>query len=156
GRLVLGPPADLVRSCSTRERWSMTPPDRNCQRVPAARPQSREALGARLELFRAYLLQVAHEHLGPRLAAKGDAADLVQETFLEACRDVGSFEGVSDADLRACRPRLLLTTPPTLPRRFRDGGKRALDREVPLEADDPGGTTLTLASEDSTPSGHFA
>ena len=38
---------------------------------------------------------------------------------------------------------------------LRDGGKRALGREVPLEADDHGRTPQALTSEDSTPSGHL-
>jgi RNA polymerase sigma-70 factor (ECF subfamily) len=134
----------------------MTPLERNCPRPAAARALSREALGELLELHRAYLFQIAHEDLDPKLATKGDAADLVQETFLEAYRDFGGFRGTSEADLRAWLRRLLMNNLTNFSRRFRDGGKRALDREVSLDAGDPRRTTLALASDDSTPSGHVA
>src|SRR5262249_2671907 len=138
------------------ERWTMTPLEMNYLRPAAARAPSREALGELLELYRPYLLRIAHEHLDPKLATKGDAADLVQETFLEAYRDFGGFQGTSDADLRAWLRRLLMNNLTNFSRRFRDGGKRAVAREVSLEAGDPGCTTLVLASDASTPSGHAA
>ncbi len=132
----------------------MNPPERNCPRL-AARARSKEALGELLELHRGYLLRIAHEHLDPKLATKGDAADLVQETFLEAYRDFDSFQGTSGADLRAWLRRLLVNNLTNFSRRFRAGGKRALGREVPLEDGDHGRPTLALASEDSTPSGQL-
>jgi RNA polymerase sigma-70 factor (ECF subfamily) len=130
--------------------------ERNCLRPAAARALTREALGELLELHRAYLLQIARELLNPKLAIKGDAADLVQETFLEAYRDFGSFQGAREADLRAWLRRLLMNNLTNFSRRFRIGGKRALDREVSLEAGAPGHTTLALASDDWSPGGQLA
>jgi WD40 repeat protein len=65
------------------------------QFLPAARAGSSEALGQALEICRGYLLRVANQGLNADLRAKGGASDLVQETFLEAQRDFGCFQGAS-------------------------------------------------------------
>jgi RNA polymerase sigma-70 factor, ECF subfamily len=54
----------------------------------------REAvLGSLLELYRNYLRLLARVEIGRRLQGKVDASDLVQETFLEAHRNFGRFQG---------------------------------------------------------------
>jgi RNA polymerase sigma-70 factor (ECF subfamily) len=97
-----------------------------------ARAGSTEALGELLELYRAYLRQVARVHLNPRLNPKADASDLVQETFLDAHRDFDHFRGEDDAELRAWLRRLLLNNAANFFRRFRPGGKRSVELEVSL------------------------
>jgi RNA polymerase sigma-70 factor, ECF subfamily len=50
-------------------------------------------LGEFLELYRGYLMLLCRLQIDRRLQGKVDAADLVQETFLEAHRDFGQFAG---------------------------------------------------------------
>jgi RNA polymerase sigma-70 factor (ECF subfamily) len=67
----------------------------------AARSGDAAALGALLERFRHYLALLAQVQIGHRLQGKVDAADLVQETFLEAHRQFGSFRGGTEGELIA-------------------------------------------------------
>src|SRR5438477_13045054 len=103
-------------------------------RLAAARAGSSEALGQSLEPFRRYLLTVARQAIGPALKAKGGASDLVQETFLEAQRLFGRFDGASEAQLRAWLRCLLLNKAAKLGRRYSTTAKRRLSREVSLDA----------------------
>jgi RNA polymerase sigma-70 factor (ECF subfamily) len=56
------------------------------------------ALGQLLDRYRNYLALLARVQIGRRLQGKVDAADLVQETFLEATRHFGQFRGVTEAE----------------------------------------------------------
>jgi RNA polymerase sigma-70 factor (ECF subfamily) len=103
--------------------------------LQAARTGSREALGKLLDLFRGYLLLVAAEEIDPRLLPKGSASDLVQETFLEAHRDFARFQGNSDEELKAWLRKILVNNLANFSRRYRDTGKRAVDREVAVALD---------------------
>jgi len=119
--------------------------------VAAARGGSREALGRALEACRRYLLGVAEGELSPDLRSKGGASDLVQETFLEAQRDFGRFEGSSPEELRAWLRQVLLHNVGAFTRRYRATGKREIGREVAFGADGsflglqqvPAGSTLS-------------
>jgi RNA polymerase sigma-70 factor (ECF subfamily) len=106
------------------------------QWLTAARAGSREALGQALDSCRNHLLRVAQRELDPELRAKGDASDLVQETFLEAQRDFAQFQGVSEAELRAWLSRLLFNNVCNFSRRYHETDKRAIEREVALRRDD--------------------
>lgn len=119
-----------------------------------ARAGSTAALGALLELHRAYLLKVAREHITPRLYPKADAADLVQETFLDAHRDFVRFHGESVAELRAWLRRLLLNNAANFFRRFRPGGKRSVELEVSLAAAGLAGLIAWEVSVDPSPGDH--
>jgi RNA polymerase sigma-70 factor (ECF subfamily) len=57
------------------------------------------SLAARLPEFRDYLLVLARGQLNNQLAGKIDASDVVQQTLLEAHRDLPNFRGTSDAEL---------------------------------------------------------
>lgn len=103
--------------------------------MAAARGGSREALGRALEACRRYLLGVAEGELSPDLRSKGGASDLVQETFLEAQRDFGRFEGSSPEELRAWLRQVLLHNVGAFSRRYRSTGKREVAREVAVGAD---------------------
>jgi RNA polymerase sigma-70 factor (ECF subfamily) len=59
------------------------------------------ALGTLFELYREYLTLLASVQLGRRLRGKVDAADVVQETFLEAHRDFPKFRGATEGELTA-------------------------------------------------------
>ena len=52
-----------------------------------------------LERFRRYLLILAEAELAPRLRVKESPSDIVQQSLLEAHRDLPSFRGRSDAEL---------------------------------------------------------
>jgi RNA polymerase sigma-70 factor, ECF subfamily len=121
--------------------------------LPAARAGSREALGQALEICRGYLLRVANQGLDQDLRAKGGASDLVQETFLEAQRDFGRFEGSSEQELLAWLRQLLLHNVANFTRRYRGTDKRRVDREVELdEAESHTGGTAGLATDTPSPS----
>ena len=102
------------------------------QLLAAARAGSREALQA----YRAYLLLIAQQELDPELRAKGGASDLVQETFLDAQRLLGMFEGTTDGPWAAWLRELLLNNLADFVRRYRATGKRRISREVGQPASD--------------------
>src|SRR5437667_3797346 len=64
-----------------------------------ARAGSGPDLGRLLELYRKYLTLLARLQIGRRLQGKVDAADLVQDTFLQAHRDFGQFRGTTEKEL---------------------------------------------------------
>jgi RNA polymerase sigma-70 factor, ECF subfamily len=106
------------------------------RRVLAARAGSQRALGEILEACRAYLLWIARQELDPELRAKGGSSDLVQETFLEAQRDFGQFQGTTENELKAWLRRLLVNNVANFSRRYR-AAKRRVSSEVSLN----GGTS---------------
>src|SRR5262245_4961414 len=113
------------------------------QRLAAARSGSREALGQALEACRGYLHLLAERELDPDLRAKGSASDLVQETFLEAQKDFRQFHGNSEEELRAWLRQLLLNNLANFTRRYRTTAKRAVGREMRIEA---GGSSAERAA----------
>ena len=114
--------------------------------MPAARAGSREALGKVLEAARQYLVSIARQELDPDLRAKNSPSDLVQETFVEAQRDFGQFQGATDAELLAWLRQIVIRTAGHARRDHLDAGKRDLAREQPTE------TLAELADSASTPS----
>jgi RNA polymerase sigma-70 factor, ECF subfamily len=120
--------------------------------LPQARAGSSEALGEALEACRFYLLGVAQRELDPVLQAKGGASDLVQQTFLEAQQDFPRFRGDSEAELLAWLRRLLLNNLANFARRYRDTNKRALGREIALQALSASGLQGGLRAGDPSPS----
>jgi RNA polymerase sigma-70 factor (ECF subfamily) len=124
--------------------------------LAAARSGSREALGQVLSQYHCYLLQVARREMARDLQPKGDASDLVQETFLEAQRFFDRFEGHSGAELRAWLRVLLLHHTAKVGRRFRTTQKRRLAREVRLDFSNPLVATEGLpATGEPSPSAHL-
>ena len=99
-----------------------------------ARAGSREALGKVLQAFGAYLHRLATRRLGSDLRVKGSPADLVQETFLEAQRDFGCFQGKTIGKLRVWLRQMLLHNLANFQREYRGTGKRRLSREESLSS----------------------
>lgn len=129
-------------------------PQDTAQWLPAARAGSREALGKVLEAARQYLLSIARQELDPDLRAKNSPSDVVQETFVEAQRDFGQFQGDTEDELLAWLRQLLLHRVGKLRRRYRDTQKRRLAREVALGGDDSSdGPAGGLAANIPSPSG---
>jgi RNA polymerase sigma-70 factor (ECF subfamily) len=110
--------------------------------------QARQAggadLGDLLELYRAYLHALAQSRLGGRLRRLVNPSDVVQETFLEACRDFGAFEGTTEAQWRAWLRRILVHNLATLVEKHLHARKRDCRREDPLEP--PAGLVNPLSS----------
>ena len=100
--------------------------------IEAARHGDREALGHALSSVRDYLLLVANERLDPALKAKGNASDLVQETFLRAQRGVEHFRGRSAREWRRWLKRILIRNMHQERRRFAATAKRQIHREVTI------------------------
>jgi RNA polymerase sigma-70 factor (ECF subfamily) len=108
----------------------------------------------RLERFRDYLRLLAELHLDRRLQAKLDASDVVQQTLLEAHRDLDKFRGQTEEELAAWLRQTLVHNLANAARDFgRD--KRDVRRERSLE-DSIGHSSYRLeawlASGDSSPS----
>jgi RNA polymerase sigma-70 factor (ECF subfamily) len=72
-----------------------------------AKTGSSPALGELLERYRNYLGLLVRLQLGRRLQVKVDVEDLLQETFLEAHRDIGRFRGRSEREFLAWLRQIL-------------------------------------------------
>ena len=72
-----------------------------------ARGGSEQALGRLLESYSTYLTLLARVQIGRRIQGKVDAGDVVQETFLEAHRQIGNFRGTTEAELVAWLRKIL-------------------------------------------------
>jgi RNA polymerase sigma-70 factor (ECF subfamily) len=103
-------------------------PERLLREARAGAP----TLGQLLELYRPYLGLLAGVQLGRRLRAKVDAADLVQETFLEAHRNFARFRGTSEAELVRWLRQILAARLVDLLRRYfgAQGRDVRLEREI--------------------------
>src|SRR5260221_14072587 len=66
-----------------------------------ARGGDEAALGRLLESYSKYLTLLARVQIGRRLQGKLDPADVVQETFLSAHRQIDQFRGSSEGELAA-------------------------------------------------------
>jgi RNA polymerase sigma-70 factor (ECF subfamily) len=120
-----------------------------------ARAGDAAALGRLLELYRNYLELLARLEIGRRLQAKADAADLVQETFLEAHAHFAQFRGNSEEELAAWLRQILASRLAKLVRRFCGTQRRDVRVERRLAADLDQSSRLLdrgLAAPGSTPS----
>ncbi len=98
--------------------------------LAAARQGSADALGGLLETCRNYLLLIANQQLDAQLRGKVGPSDLVQESFLEAQRDFGRFQGKTEEELLAWLRRILLNNLANISRHYRETEKRQIEREV--------------------------
>lgn len=121
-------------------------------RLERSRRLGPDAIGQLLEVYRPYLLGIANDEINANLRGKAGASDLVQQTFLEANQDLVRFQGTTEAELLAWLRRILLNNIASFRRQFRPEGKRAVAREVPMEA---GSSVLPLGelpASDPSPS----
>lgn len=110
--------------------------------------------GMALEQFRDYLRLLARLQLDPRLQAKLDASDLVQQTLLKAHQALNQFRGTTAAEQAAWLRQILART---LANAIRDHGraKRDVTLERSLEAglnDSSTRLEAWLVAEQSSPS----
>lgn len=115
---------------------------------------SPEVSAEALERYRAYLRLLAGLHLDPRLRARVDPSDIVQQTYVQAQQAWGQFRGRSDAELAAWLRQILARN---LAHAARDHGRdrRDVARERSLEAAlDASSVRLEgwLAADQSSPS----
>jgi RNA polymerase sigma-70 factor (ECF subfamily) len=71
-------------------------------------PDDASALARALEPYRGYLNLVAGRAIGPELAPKLGASDIVQETFLAAQQHIRGFRGRTEPEWRAWLKAILL------------------------------------------------
>jgi RNA polymerase sigma-70 factor (ECF subfamily) len=121
-------------------------------RISAARDGSEEALAQVLELCRPYLLRIANDELAGDLQAKIGASDLVQETFLDAHRDLSRFSGATEAQWLAWLRGILQHKLANLIRHYRQTDKRQVQGGLPLPSPSADGHTPELIAPDSSPS----
>jgi RNA polymerase sigma-70 factor, ECF subfamily len=120
--------------------------------IEAARRGDREALGLALSSVRDYLLLVANEELDPALQRKGNASDLVQDTFLRAQRGVEDFRGRTASEWRGWLRSILVRNLAQERRRFRSTAKRQVQLEVKIGEQ----VWLETARDTETPSRNLA
>jgi RNA polymerase sigma-70 factor (ECF subfamily) len=110
--------------------------------------------GRHLEQFRAYLRLLARARLDPRLQAKLDPSDIVQQTLLEAYQALDQRRGQSPEQVACWLRQILARNLANAVRDFRRD-KRNIDREQSLEAiahDSSAHLNACLAAEQSSPS----
>ena len=119
----------------------------------------RAAIGNLLEGYTHYLSLLARVHIGRWLRGKVDAGDVVQETCLEATRQMGAFRGTSEGELLAWLRRILAGQIALTVRRYlgSKGRDATLERDLAVQLDQSsqimdGGLMTTY----STPSQHAA
>lgn len=86
-----------------------------------------------IEHYISYLTVVAESQMNAKLRAKVDPHDIVQETMLEAHRDLGMFRATSDAELRTWL-RTILTNNLVSAARYHSRQKRNGQRELSLNS----------------------
>jgi RNA polymerase sigma-70 factor (ECF subfamily) len=122
-----------------------------------ARGGSAIASGELLEKYTSYLTLLARVQIGRRLQGKADPGDIVQETFLEAHRQMRNFRGTTEAELLAWLRRILAGQIALMLRRYlgTKGRDVKMERELAVQIDQSsmimdGGFVATH----STPSQH--
>jgi RNA polymerase sigma-70 factor (ECF subfamily) len=103
------------------------------QLLAEARQGRGESLGRLLELYRNYLALLARTQIDRHVQGRVDASDLVQETFLDACRDFGQFRGTSEIEWAAWLRKVLIFNLARVVQRQVVAQKRNARREVSLE-----------------------
>ncbi|MEM7315225.1 MAG: sigma-70 family RNA polymerase sigma factor, partial [Planctomycetota bacterium] len=103
--------------------------------IVRAREGSADAMGELVESCRPYLLLIANQELDRGLQAKLGASDIVQETLLQARRDIATFKGNSQKELIAWLRQILLHEVTDTRRHFYDTVKRDARREQAMPND---------------------
>ncbi len=84
----------------------------------AARNGNKDAQGQLLEACRRPLLRLARRRLSPGLLSKGAGSDVVQETFLQALREINTFRGCTPEQMLAWLRVIMEHTLSNFRRRF--------------------------------------
>jgi RNA polymerase sigma-70 factor (ECF subfamily) len=125
--------------------------------IAQARAGSTEALEELMGRYRPYVGLLVQHKGGGRLQARVDASDIVQETLLQAARNIGQFAGNGEEEWRAWLARIAEREVIHQVRHHAGAAKRAVGREQPL-ATGPGsassafGVGQELAASQTSPS----
>ena len=119
-----------------------------------ARQGDREAMGRLLEAQRAALHRLAERQLDGQIAARVDASDIIQQTFLEAHRSFRQFAGQDTRELSAWLQRILDHKIAGVIRDHALLQKRSVHRDRSMDDSHGGGASLKneLDAGVSTPS----
>jgi RNA polymerase sigma-70 factor (ECF subfamily) len=115
------------------------------------------ALGRLLEQYSQYLTLLARMQIGKRLQGKVDAADLVQEVFLNVHRQFPQFRGTTEAEFVAWLRRIMAGQFALTLRRYMGtkGRDVNLERDLVVELDQSSlALDRGLVASYSTPSQH--
>jgi RNA polymerase sigma-70 factor, ECF subfamily len=119
-------------------------------------PLSKSALTPEaLDQYRDWLRLLARLQIDTRFQGKFDASDIVQQTMLEACRDLPKFRGQSQAELVAWLRGIMAHVIAHHVRRYGGTLARNASREISLEAslaETSCALANVLAAEHSSPS----
>jgi RNA polymerase sigma-70 factor (ECF subfamily) len=100
--------------------------------IRAAQAGCKQSLGLLLDMYRPFLMAIARDELDGNLKAKANPSDLVQQTFIEAQRDLSKARLDEDKDLRAWLRKLLVNNIADF-RQSYHRGKRSVSREKSVE-----------------------
>jgi RNA polymerase sigma-70 factor, ECF subfamily len=119
-----------------------------------ARNGDAEAMGLLFERYQPYLYLLAQRRLSPRIRTRVDPSDIVQQTLLEAQRDLTSFRGGAEEELLAWMRGILQHNVQQTVERHWQAKKRSVQQERSLNEPLDGGQELhkLLAAEQSSPS----
>lgn len=121
--------------------------------IRRARAGDAAALGELLNRHRAYLRLLAQRRLDTAAQARVDASDVVQQTCMEAYRDLAAFQGQHEGEFLAWLRRILEHNAAHTIERHLFAQRRALDKERSLDdSQGPGGLLDRRAAEQSSPS----
>lgn len=101
--------------------------------IEDARGGAHNSLGDAFEQARPYLIRIATDELASDLRPKGDVSDLLQQTFLEATRDFGTFRGRTGPEWRSWLRQIFLHNLYVFVRRYRKVRGRNVGAEVSLD-----------------------
>jgi RNA polymerase sigma-70 factor (ECF subfamily) len=99
----------------------------------ALRQGNTAAAGEMLLPYQPWLALLARLQLDSQFQGKFDASDIVQQTLLEACRDLTQFCGQTEPELLAWLRKILAHVLAHEVRRYAGTQQRDVDREVSLE-----------------------
>ncbi|HTU89419.1 MAG TPA: sigma-70 family RNA polymerase sigma factor [Gemmataceae bacterium] len=125
------------------------------QLLELARAGDSSALGQLFVLYHSYLELLARLQIGRRLQGKVDAADLVQETFLQAQLHFSQFQGTNEAELVSWLRQILASRMAKLIRYYCGTQRRdvRLERQLAVELDQSSRLLdQSFVAPDSTPS----
>jgi RNA polymerase sigma-70 factor (ECF subfamily) len=110
-----------------------TPSDiRFHQLLREARDGSTEARWLVVQMFRKMMLTIANDEVDQAVQAREAPSDIVQETILEAQRDLDRFQGMTEREMRGWLRTVLKRNIKNLHLKYRTI-KRDLNRERPME-----------------------